>query len=76
MDANENLRKKRIVELGVVLMSFSIIPLFYFYAIVHSLLISGEWRDPFFSGIVNFVFGLAVMLIGLLSLLVGRLKKQ
>jgi amino acid transporter len=83
---NENLEQKRkgaiaIGKLGAVLMSIGIIPLVYFYAIVNPARgpfggIPETVLDPLFIGTVLFVLGLIVILISLLSLLIGRLKKQ
>jgi cytochrome c biogenesis protein CcdA len=79
-----NLEEKRknaivIVKLGLVLMSISIIPLFYYYGIYlpsNERYVPYDQIDTLFIGTMNFVLGLVVVLIGLLSLLIGRLKKQ
>ena len=81
MNANENFEKKRknaIVELGVVLMSSSLvlflITLFYYYAILIPayLVPSSDQPAPFY---VLYLEGL-IFVHGLVVVLIGRLKKQ
>ncbi len=94
MNANENLEKKRknaraIVEMGVALMSSSIV-LFLIISFSCYTIILHVIHDPPLDGLeacviiaipvlieaLIFVLGFILLLIGLLVGLIGRLKKQ